>query len=362
MRVTVNGETKDILAVDMRGSTVFMIDQRLLPFTFLVRQLKTWRETVQAIRDLVTRGAGSVGVAGAFAFAQAALQSKADSAEDILRELEEAAAVISRARPTAVTLGAAIHQCLEAVRDGGSEREVRERALRAARAVLERDLQASRAIGEAGQELFGQGSRILTHCNTGALAIQDHGTALAVIRMAHAAGKHPFVYVSETRPWLQGSRLTTWELQQEGIHHQLVVDSVCGHLFQRGLVDAVIVGADRIAANGDVANKIGTYSKAVLAREHGIPFYVAAPTYTFDLDCPTGGDIEIEEREAIEVLTVTGRLPQGGVGRVQVAPEETQVFNPVFDVTPARYITGFITEKGVLTRINTAEIRRLVGA
>jgi len=360
LRVIIGGETRDVLAVDMRGSTVFMIDQRLLPFTFRIRRLRTWQETVQAIRDLVTRGAGSVGVAGAFAFAQAALQSRAETAEELLVELRATADTIARARPTAVTLASAVYRCLEAVEDGGSRREMQRRALEAAKAVLARDMQASKAIGEVGQELLGLGSRILTHCNTGALAIQDHGTALAIIRFAHAAGKRPFVYVSETRPWLQGSRLTTWELQQEGIPHQLVVDSVCGYLFQRGLVDAVIVGADRIAANGDVANKIGTYGKAVLAREHGVPFYVAAPTDAFDLSCPTGREIEIEEREAQEVLTVTGRLPRGKVGSVQVAPEDTQVLNPVFDVTPARYITGFITERGVLTDITPGKICRLV--
>ncbi len=344
----------------MKGQQVQMIDQRLLPFTFRISKFRTWQATVQAIKDLVTRGAGSVGVAGAFAVAQAAQQIDASTIEEWNAQLHSAAQTIAQARPTAVTLSSAVNYCLAAAESGTALAEKQHQVRVAAKAILERDMKASQAISEAGQSLLKSQYRILTHCNTGALAIQDHGTALGVIRQAHATGKEPLVYVSETRPWLQGSRLTTWELQQEGIPHHLIVDSACGYLHQQGLVDAVIVGADRIAANGDVANKIGTYEKAVLAHEHGIPFYVAAPTDAFDLACPNGHDIAIEERSAHEVRSFTGTLPNGRTGTVQIAPDTTSVLNPVFDVTPAKYVSAFITERGVLSQISLTSIKQLV--
>jgi len=359
VRVLVEGKAENILAVSMVDSTVRMIDQRLLPFQLLIRQLPTWEATVQAIKDMMTRGAGSVGVAGAFALAQAALQTKAATAKELRDRLTDIARTISQARPTAVTLQGATQSCLAAAQPASDVEALRRHVKTAAAAVLSRDMAASRAIGQAGQVLLHKGCRILTHCNAGALGFQDHGTALAVVRFAHEAGKRPHVYVSETRPWLQGSRLTTWELMQEGIP-ELVVDSVCAYLFQRKLVDAVIVGADRIAANGDVANKIGTYDKAILAHEHDVPFYVAAPTNTFDLSTQNGEGIEIEERTAEEVLTVAGRLPTNRIENVQVAPDGTPALNPVFDVTPAKYVTGFITERGVLTGMSAGNIRSLV--
>jgi methylthioribose-1-phosphate isomerase len=359
LRILLGGEAQDILAVSMVNSTVHMIDQRLLPFQFRIRHLSTWEATVQAIKDMVTRGAGSVGVAGAFAVAQAALRTKAATVSELRDQLAPIAGTIGQARPTAVTLERAAQSCLAAAEPAKDIRALRKLVKSAAADVLSRDMVASRSIGEAGQLLLRKGCRILTHCNAGALGFQDHGTALAVVRFAQAAGKRPHVYVSETRPWLQGSRLTTWELLQEGIPHDLVVDSVCAYLFQRGQVDAVVVGADRIAANGDVANKIGTYDKAVLAHEHGIPFYVAAPSNTFDLKTPNGQGIQIEERTAQEVLSVAGRINGGRVDSVQVAPDGTSVLNPVFDVTPAKYVTGFITERGVLTRATPSKIRRL---
>lgn len=362
MRIILDGKAQDILAVSMVGSTVHMIDQRLLPFRLLVRRLSTWEATIQAIKDMVTRGAGSVGVAGAFAVAQAALQTKATTARELRDQLVIIVRTIAQARPTAVTLQGAARSCLAAAEPAKGIGELRQQVKAAAAAVLSRDMEASRAIGQAGQLLFPKGCRILTHCNTGALGFQDHGTALAAVRFAHAAGKQPHVYVSETRPWLQGSRLTTWELQQEGISHELVVDSACAYLFQQKRVDAVIVGADRIAANGDVANKIGTYDKAVLAHEHGIPFYVAAPTNTFDLSTRSGREIEIEERTVQEVLSVTGRLSSGRIDTVQVAPDGTSALNPVFDITPVKYVSGFVTERGVLTDVSSAKIERLVGS
>jgi methylthioribose-1-phosphate isomerase len=253
-----------------------------------------------------------------------------------------------------------VNYCLSAAEAQSTVEKKRASIDRAAQYILASDMAASQAIGQVGAQLLKPQSRVLTHCNTGGLGISDYGSALSVIRCAYEAGNLKMVYVSETRPWLQGSRLTTWELQQEEIPHQLIVDSACGYLFQKKLVTAVIVGADRIVANGDVANKIGTYEKAVLAHVHNIPFYVAAPIPTFDLEVPTGDQIEIEERPPKEVRTVIGRLPTGGIGPVQVAPDQTPALNPVFDITPAKYITGFITERGVLTKIKASKIVKLV--
>lgn len=360
IRVKINDEIQDVLAVHMEDLIVQMLDQRWLPFKFQINHYTTWQETVQAITDLVTRGAGSVGVAGAFAFAQAAHAIKVSSIEEFLVQLKTVAQEIKQARPTAVTLGASVTYCIKAAEKGTTIKEKQTLIKQAAYEIQTLDIQASKTIGENGVKLLKDESRVLTHCNTGALAILDHGSALAVIRFAHKAGKISMVYVSETRPWEQGSRLTTWELQQEEIPHKLVIDSACGFLFSQNLVDSVIVGADRIAANGDLANKIGTYEKAVLAHEHKIPFYVAAPTFAFDLNCPNGSAIEIEERPATEVTTVIGRLPSGEIGPVQVAPDSTDALNPIFDITPAKYITGFITENGVLTKISTKNIKDLV--
>jgi methylthioribose-1-phosphate isomerase len=362
LRIVLDGEVLNILAVSMANSVVHVIDQRLLPFKLRIRRLATWQATVQAIKDMVTRGAGSVGVAGAFAVAQAALQTKAATARELRDRLATTVKTIVQARPTAVTLQTAAKCCLAAAEETEDVGELRQQVKTAATAVLSRDMAASRAIGQAGQLLLQKRCRILTHCNTGALGFQDHGTALAVVRFAHAAAKQPHVFVSETRPWLQGSRLTTWELRQEGIPHDLAVDSACAQLLQQNRVDVVIVGADRIAANGDVANKIGTYDKAVLAHEHGIPFYVAAPTNTFDLSTKNGQEIEIEERGTQEVLTVTGCLRNGRIDTVLVAPDGTSVLNPVFDVTPAKHVTGFITERGVLTDPSPGKIERLVAS
>jgi methylthioribose-1-phosphate isomerase len=360
MRVKIDEQELDLLAVQMENHVVQMIDQRWLPFRFEVINLPTWRDTARAITDLVTRGAGSVGVAGAFAMAQAAHEISADSMKDFLQRLNEAGQIISQARPTAATLSAAVEFCIQAASRGNTINAKRSNVDQAAHHILTTDIQTTESMSKEGAQLLKPESRILTHCNTGALAIQDSGSALGIIQFGFKAGKIAMVYVSETRPWLQGSRLTTWELQQEGIPHQLIVDSACGYLFSRNLIDTVIVGADRIAANGDVANKIGTYEKAILAHIHNVPFYVAAPTFTFDIDCRSGKTIEIEERPASEVRTVIGQFPSGEIGPVQITPEHTDAFNPVFDITPAKYITGFITEQGVLTKINIESIAELV--
>jgi S-methyl-5-thioribose-1-phosphate isomerase len=360
MQVKINDELREIKAVQMEDHVVEMIDQRWLPFRIQIKQLPMWQDTIKAIKDLVTRGAGSVGVAGAFALAQAAHQLSTKSVDTFEQELEEAAQMISQARPTAVTLNSAVKFCLENAAKGVTIEEKQELIDQAARQIQSADIHASEAIGKKGSQLLKHGTRVLTHCNAGPLAIQDYGSALAVIYFAHLAGNLSMVYVSETRPWLQGSRLTTWELQQWEIPHQLIADSACGYLFSTNQIDTVIVGADRIAANGDVANKIGTYEKAVLAQVHKVPFYVAAPTFAIDLSCPSGNQITIEERPPKEVRTVIGRLPTGEMGPVQVAPDHTDAFNPIFDITPAKYLTGLITEHGVLTKLKPKNIQKLV--
>jgi methylthioribose-1-phosphate isomerase len=360
MRVKIDEQELDLLAVQIKNHVVKMIDQRLLPFKFEVINLPTWRDTARAITNLVTRGAGSVGVAGAFAMAQAAHEISVDSVKVFLSRLKEAGHIIAQARPTAVTLSAAVEFCLQAASHGNSIHTIRSNVDQAAHHILMTDIWATETMGEKGAQLLKPESRILTHCNTGALAIQDSGSALGVIRFGFKSGKVAMVYVSETRPWLQGSRLTTWELRQEDIPHKLIIDSACGYLFNHNLIDAVIVGADRIAANGDVANKIGTYEKAVLAHVHNVPFYVVAPTFAFDTDCKNGKKIDIEKRPANEVRTIMGQLPSGEIGPVQIAPEHTDALNPIFDITPAKYITSFITEQGVLTKINVESIAELV--
>ena len=347
MRVKMGGETREVRTLWREGRAVRMIDQRKLPHRFEVSATNHHTETAEAIRNMVLRGAGAIGVAGAYGMAQAAMEAEDLSQEEFEGYMEAAAERLRRTRPTAVNLFHVIDRCLRAASSGS----VPERVLRVvaeADAIAEEDLSASRRIGEYGSALIGDGFRVLTHCNAGALAFIDFGTALSPIRFAHRRGKRVFVFVDETRPRCQGARLTAWELQQEGIPYAVIVDNAAGFFMRRGEIDMVIVGADRIAANGDVANKIGTYEKAVLAHENGIPFYVAAPGMTFDLECETGDGIEIEERSAEEVLSMWGVDEDGAPTRVKIAAGGTPARNPAFDITPARYVTAFITEMGVL--------------
>jgi len=310
-----------------RGNGLELLDQRLLPDKKVYVVCRTAQQVAKAIRDMVVRGAPVIGVAAAYGVV---LGKGSAKAYEVLRA----------SRPTAVNLFWALERMKKA-RDLEAE----------ARAIYEEDLAANRALGERGAELIPEAARIMTHCNTGALATAGHGTALGVIRSAK--GKKVSVIACETRPYLQGARLTAWECLQEGIPCTLITDSMAGHLMSRGEVDVVIVGADRIAANGDVANKIGTYSLAVMAKRHGVPFYVAAPLSTFDLAIPDGSHIPIEERPAEEVL---------GYRKLRWAPKGVQVRNPAFDVTPAELITGIICDKGVLLHPDRDSIRRLVGA
>lgn len=323
MRVNVDGATRELRTVWLEDGLVKLIDQRHLPFRLEVFEAKHYEDVARAIEDMVVRGSPAIGATAAYALAQAHTQGV---------PLAKVAERLQRTRPTGRDLFVAIESILQAAKAGADPVEAAERYAR-------EDVERCLRIGEHGEKLLKSGTRILTHCNAGALATVDVGTAMAPIRAAHAKGRRLFVYVDETRPRLQGARLTAWELAQEGIEHAIIADSAAGYFMKRGEVDLVLVGADRIAANGDTANKIGTYATAVLAKENGIPFYAAAPSSTIDLALPTGDKIPIEERSPQEVLHLNGE---------PIAPHESPARNPAFDVTPAKYITGIITERGIL--------------
>jgi translation initiation factor eIF-2B subunit alpha/methylthioribose-1-phosphate isomerase len=327
--VTVDGSPRELKTVWLDGDVVRMIDQRALPHELRILELRDVEDVARAIETMAIRGAPAIGAAAAYGLALAEIRGT---------DLRRAADRLRRTRPTGQDLFSAIDWVLREVEDGTRARDAAEAHARA-------DEERCRAIGRHGKRLIKEGMRILTHCNAGALATVDVGTVMAPLRAARAAGREIFVYVSETRPRLQGARLTAWELGQEGIDHAVVVDGASGFLLQRGEVDLVLVGADRIAANGDTANKVGTYPKAVLAKAHGVPFYVAAPMTTVDFGARNGRAIPIEERAEDEVLEIGG---------VRVAPKGTRARNFAFDVTPARYITGFITDLGIL---KAAELR-----
>ena len=341
------GEERDVRTLWREGSTIRLIDQRILPHTFETTSLKDHRETAAAIKDMVMRGAGAIGVAAGYGMAQAALEAKDLSLDEFEAYFDAATERLRKTRPTAANLFHAIERCLDAAK-GISVSERVESVIAEADAIAEEDLAASKSMGEYGSSLIEDGARILTHCNAGALAFIDYGTALSPIRSAHKQGKSVHVYVDETRPRCQGARLTAWEMEQEGIPYSLIVDNAAGYFMRKGEVDLVIVGADRVAANGDVANKIGTYEKAVIAKENGIPFYVAAPRMTFDLKCEEGDDVEIEERDHDEVRKMWGVDEKGNAMRILISEEKANVRNPAFDVTPSKYVTAFITEEGIL--------------
>jgi methylthioribose-1-phosphate isomerase len=319
---------------------VVLLDQRRLPTEEVEIECRTWEEVAEAIRTLTVRGAPAIGVTAAFGVALAALRSPASRVEDLVADLDRASAGLAATRPTAVNLFWALDRmrrhALE--RRGGGVEVLRQSLVAEAQRILEEDVESNRRLGAYGAWLVPEGGRILTHCNAGGLATAGYGTALGVVRGAAEAGRRPFVWVDETRPVLQGARLTAWELAKEGIPHTVVADVAAASLMARGLVDLVVVGADRIAANGDTANKIGTYGLAVLARAHGLPFYVAAPCSTIDPALADGQGIPIEERDAREVQEIAGR---------RVVPAASPVRNPAFDVTPAALITAIVTERGV---------------
>jgi len=329
--------------IEWAGDQVRLIDQRRLPQEYSLVVFDDHRDVACAIREMYIRGAPAIGAAAAFGMALAARGSSATTSAELQADLDDAAQLLRATRPTAVNLSWAVERmvrCAQAQIDAGRDVDSVANALLAeAQLLADEDVAINRQIGSHGASVVPEGARILTHCNAGALATVDYGTALGVVRAAHEQGKGVHVFVDETRPRLQGARLTAWELMQEGIPMTLIADNAAGHLMRSGGVDLVVVGADRVAANGDVANKIGTYKLAVVAQENGIPFYVAAPISTIDLAVPSGDSIPIEEREAQEVTHVGG---------VCVVPEGVEVYNPAFDVTPHRYITGVITERGII--------------
>jgi len=328
----------------MYGSSVYMINQNALPFSFEIYEAKTYRDTCRAIRTMITRGAGAIGAAAGFAMAQAFLDlaKMEDDSRIQLDFLNRVREEIEATRPTARNLFYATKR----VYNRGL-RNV-EHALREAQLLADENIADAKQIGEYGNSLIKNGSRILTHCNAGWLGFVDYGSALAPMYIAKEQGKDFFVYADETRPRNQGARLTAWELQNEGIPHKIVPDNAGAYLMSRGMIDFVIVGADRIAANGDTANKIGTFEKAIVAKEFGIPFYVAVPFSTIDFSIKTGSQIPIEERGEDEVLTYSGPDSEGIIHTIRMASPGSHAMNPAFDVTPARFITGFITEKGII--------------
>jgi methylthioribose-1-phosphate isomerase len=320
---------------DERAAALRLIDQARLPGEVAVLTCATSADVAEAIRRLQVRGAPAIGVAAAYGLALGAREAVAT--DDPPKALREIAARLRVTRPTAVNLGWALDRLL-AIADATPEAELPERLLAEAHTIAEEDADACRAMGRLGAELIADGDTLLTHCNAGALATSGMGTALAPIFTAHQAGKRLHVYVDETRPVLQGARLTAWELGHAGVPYTLIADNMAAHFLRRGGVRAIFVGADRIAANGDVANKIGTYGLAILAREHGVPLYVVAPRSTVDLALPDGDAIPIEERAGDEITTLAGR---------RIAPEDARVANPAFDVTPARYVAAIVTEAGM---------------
>ena len=344
-----------IIPVKWADEGVLMLDQRLLPTEEKWLTLKTYTEVADAIREMVVRGAPAIGVSAAYGIALGAKQFVGTNVADFEDELDYIGEVLGKTRPTAVNLFWAIERMKrtfqKAKEEGKSVSEIKQVLITDAKAVHDEDIESQRLIAQFGGELLKDNSTVLTHCNAGALATGGvWGTALGVIRGAVNQGKTISVIADETRPYLQGARLTAWELLQDNIPVTLITDNMSGHLMKKGEVQAVVVGADRIAANGDAANKIGTYMVAVLAKRHEIPFYVAAPLSTIDMNCPTGEEIPIEERSRREITHVQN---------IQLAPEGVEVSNFAFDVTPHDLIAGIITEKGVARQPFTESLKKM---
>jgi methylthioribose-1-phosphate isomerase len=338
--------------IEWKKDGVVMIDQRVLPGKEVYKIYRDYKGVAQAIKSMVIRGAPAIGVAAAMGMALGAQKIRAVDLRGFKKELDHIARLIASTRPTAVNLFWAIERMKRVVEENPrlSIPGLKKRLVKEARDICAADIEINKEIGRHGSKLLKKRSSVLTHCNAGALATAGYGTALGVIRGAVERGKSIRVFADETRPFLQGSRLTAWELKKDKIDVTLITDNMAGAIMGKGLIDAVVVGADRIAANGDVANKIGTYTVAILAREHKVPFYVAAPLSTIDLNIKEGGLIPIEERDAKEVTHLNGR---------RIAPRGVGVRNPAFDVTPARLVTAIITEKGVVRSPYRSGIKRL---
>jgi methylthioribose-1-phosphate isomerase len=342
--------------IEWKDGAVVMIDQRKLPASEIYVTCKTAQEVAKAIKTMVIRGAPAIGVAAAMGLALGMRRSTATGTKQFTTEFQKLCDLLAATRPTAVNLFWAIERMkktfADAAQGGGSVDDIKQRLEAEAQKIHDEDVESCRTMGAHGATLVPESARILTHCNAGALATAGYGTALGVIRAAAEAGKKVAVLADETRPFLQGARLTAWELVKDGIDTTVITDNMAGAMMRLGNVDLVVVGADRIAANGDVANKIGTYAVAVLAKEHGIPFYVAAPISTIDLNTPDGSGIPIEERNDREVTHV---------GSSRLTPEGAHIRNPAFDVTPSKYVTAIITERGIARAPYTDSLAALVG-
>ncbi len=328
---------------EAEGPAVRMIDQRLLPGEVVMIDLRTVDEVKQAIRDMAVRGAPAIGATAAYGLALAAAVSEATDSELMWRELESASETLAASRPTASNLAWALERMNSRARAASdqSPQAIRQLMLEEAQRIADEDVEINKAMGSFGAELIQDADTVIHHCNTGALATVDYGTALGVIRAAHEQGKQVHVLVDETRPRLQGAKLTAWELEQYGVPYEIISDNAAGYFLSRGHVAGCFVGADRVAANGDVANKIGTYMLALAARDNEVPFYAVVPTSTIDLSLPSGADIPIEERDPGEVLNLEHE------GR-PIAPKNSKARNPAFDITPNRLVTAIVTEVGVM--------------
>ncbi len=340
-----------VKTIQWKYDRVVMLDQRLLPHKEVYRVCRDYQEVAQAIREMVIRGAPAIGVAAAMGVALGAAKAQVKTFD---RDFERIILTLSKTRPTAVNLFWALERMRKIYTVNRSRGvDVVKRLLKdEAQAIYKEDIAANKQLGKFGAQMLRNARHLMTHCNAGALATAGYGTALGVIRALKEAGREFDVFVNETRPFLQGARLTAWELKKEKIPATLITDSMAGYVMQTGKVDAVVVGCDRVAANGDVANKIGTYTIAVLAKRHGIPFYVAGPTSSIDLNCPSGKEIPIEQRDAKEVSHIFGKA---------LAPKGIKVFNPAFDVTSHDLISAIITEKGVIQPPYQQNIRTHVG-
>ena len=350
MKVSVQGRSGRFRTVtfDQRSNEVHLIEQRFLPHQFKIIAARSFRETAKAITDMVVRGAGAIGATAAYGLAQGALSYRGNNLKAFLRHIDMVYETLKNARPTAVDPVNAMNQVRTIMCHGESVAEKQALAVAAAEEFAQEDVEHCRAIGEHGAKLIRDGMNVLTHCNAGWLAFVDIGSATAPMYAAQAQGKRFHVFCDETRPRCQGATLTAWELAQQGISHQVIADNAAGLLFARGKIDLVIVGSDRtLGRTGDVANKIGTYTKAVLAKRHGVPFYVAIPLSTIDWNLKSGRDIPIEERDHSEVLGAWGTLPNRKRAYVRVANPDSDAFNPGFDVTPPELITGIITPVGI---------------
>src|SRR3954463_13688786 len=342
--------------IDRQDDVIVMVDQRKLPGQEIYVRCRTPQEVAKAIRTMVIRGAPAIGVAAAFGIALGVRRSTAKGTRQLAVEFQKICDLMAATRPTAVNLFWAIDRMkrvfAEAAQAGASTEEIADRLDREARAIHDEDVASCRAMGGHGAHVVPDGARVLTHCNAGALATAGYGSALGVIRAAVEQGKNVAVFADETRPFMQGARLTAWELLRDGINTTVITESMAGPIMRAGEIDLVVVGAVRIAANGDTANKIGTYTVAVLAHEHRIPFYVAAPLSTIDLATPEGDKIPIEERDQREV---------SHLGSARLTPEGAHIRNPAFDITPHRYIAGFITERGIFKPPFSESLKRAFG-